>query len=54
MAVVAYWHATSGDDFIGIASVPKGGDPATNPKTIMHGDFPKNRGYLYMQFRPGN
>jgi len=52
MAVTAYWHATAGDDFIGIATVPDGLNPAMNPKTIMHEDPPRQRGLLYMQFRP--
>ena len=54
LGVAAYWHASAGDDFIGIATVPAGSDPAMNPKTIMHDDHPRNRGYLYMQFRPQN
>ena len=52
MAVAAYWHSTAGDDLIGIVTVPRGLDPATNPKAIMHDDTPRVRGYLYMQFRP--
>lgn len=52
MAVAAYWHSTAGDDLIGTVTVPRGLDPATNPKSIMHDEAPRTRGFLYMQFRP--
>ncbi len=52
LAVVAYWHATAGDDFVGLVTVPKGLDPSMTPKRIMNEEPPTTRGYLYMQFRP--
>lgn len=52
ISVAAYWHATAGDDFIGLVTVPKGLDPSMTPKRIMNDEAPTTRGYVYMQFRP--
>ena len=52
LAAVAYWHAISGDDFVGIATLPRGELPSMNPKSIMNEKGPTTRGLLYMQFRP--
>lgn len=54
ISAAAYNHLKSGDDFVGIATVPRNGDPNANPKTIMNKFSPQTRGRLYLQFRPNS